>query len=178
MTSHRMGSTEVLEVLNRPISRELLSGGGQLARVAYVAKDGTPRAIPIGFYWNGAEFEIYTVVGSEKTAALRANPKVALTIDTDVFPPRALLVRGVASTIELVDGVPDGYIKASRNGIVTDELAAEFEANVRALYQQMWRILITPEWARLLDFETTAPRAVERLAEEQERERQRESAEA
>ena len=36
-----------------------------------------------------------------------------------------------------------------------------FDAQVRALYEQMTAITITPEWAKLLDFETTAPSAVE-----------------
>jgi hypothetical protein len=37
---------------SRPISRELLAR--DLTRLAYVAKDGTPRSIPIGFAWNGS----------------------------------------------------------------------------------------------------------------------------
>jgi len=35
--------------------------------------------------------------------------------------------------------------------------ADRFDAQVRALYEQMTVITVTPEWARLLDFETTAP---------------------
>ncbi len=38
-----------------------------------------------------------------------------------------------------------------------------WEAGVRALYSQMARITITPDWAKLLDFETTIPKAVEDL---------------
>jgi hypothetical protein len=34
---------------------------------------------------------------------------------------------------------------------------------VRALYDQMVRITIEPDWAKLLDFETTLPKAVEDL---------------
>jgi hypothetical protein len=41
-----------------------------------------------------------------------------------------------------------------------------FETQVRALYEQMVTITVIPEWARLLDFETTAPRAVEKLLRE------------
>jgi hypothetical protein len=40
---------EITEVLNRPISQELLAR--DLARLAYVARDGTPRTIPIAFTW-------------------------------------------------------------------------------------------------------------------------------
>jgi hypothetical protein len=35
------------------------------------------------------------------------------------------------------------------------------------MYKQMVAVTITPEWARLLDFETTAPVAVEKLMREQ-----------
>jgi len=35
---------------------------------------------------------------------------------------------------------------------------------VRALYDEMVRITSEPDWAKLLDFETTIPKAVEDLA--------------
>jgi hypothetical protein len=38
-----------------------------------------------------------------------------------------------------------------------------FEARVRGLYEQMVRITIDPEWAKLLDFETRLPTPVENL---------------
>jgi hypothetical protein len=41
-----------------------------------------------------------------------------------------------------------------------------FEEQVRALYDSMVRIEVTPTWVRLNDFQRTAPRAVERLAGE------------
>jgi hypothetical protein len=36
---------------------------------------------------------------------VQANPKVALAIDTTIFPPLVLLVRG-AARVEVVDGAP------------------------------------------------------------------------
>jgi hypothetical protein len=39
--------SEITTVLNHPISQELIAR--DLTRLAYVAKDGTPRSIPIGF---------------------------------------------------------------------------------------------------------------------------------
>ncbi|MFL6183834.1 MAG: pyridoxamine 5-phosphate oxidase, partial [Actinomycetes bacterium] len=53
-----MQPSEVTEVLNRPISQELLAR--DLTRLAYVAKDGTPRSIPIAFTWNGSELVMCT----------------------------------------------------------------------------------------------------------------------
>ena len=46
---------------------------------------------------------------------------------------------------------------------MTDERKAAFETGVRALYDSMVRIAVTPTWAKLIDFETTLPSAVEEL---------------
>jgi hypothetical protein len=40
---------------------------------------------------------------------------------------------------------------------------AGWEAEVRSLYDGMVRIVVTPTWAKLIDFETTLPSAVEEL---------------
>ena len=60
------------------------------------------------------------------------------------------------------DGVPDEYLEASFRTMPEDQRAG-FEEQVRALYDSMVRIVITPAWVRLNDFQRTAPRAVERL---------------
>jgi hypothetical protein len=87
---------------------------------------------------------------------------VSLTIDTQGhWPPRVLLIRG-AARVDLVDGVPDAYIEASRK-VTPAEHFEGWEHGVRALYDQMVLITIEPDWAKLLDFETTIPRAVEDL---------------
>jgi hypothetical protein len=39
----------------------------------------------------------------------------------------------------------------------------QWEAGVRALYDSMVQIRVTPTWATLHDFETTLPRAVQDL---------------
>ncbi len=143
--------------LAKPISQELLDSSIP-ARLAYVGTDGDPRVIPIGFLWKGPTIVVATVPTSAKVGALQKNPRVALTIDTEGFPPRVLLIRG-AATVETVDGVPDDYLAASRK-LVPDAEFASWEAGVRALYQQMTVITIVPDWAKLLDFETTIPKAV------------------
>src|SRR6478672_11514409 len=84
--------SEIAEVLNRPLSQELLAR--DLTRLAYVAKDGTPRTVPISFTWNGSEIVMGTTKNAPKLLALRKNPTVALTIDTEVYPPKILLGRG------------------------------------------------------------------------------------
>jgi Pyridoxamine 5'-phosphate oxidase len=157
---------EIVEVLSLPLARELL-GSAQPARLAYNGLDGFPRVVPIGFLWNGAELVLSTVSYAAKVKALIANPKVALTIDTNEPPWHILLVRGTAK-VEIVDGVVPEYLAASNKGGVPPEQAEAFEAEVRSLYKQMARIAVTPEWAKLIDFETTLPSAVERAMRERE----------
>jgi len=150
---------DVAEVLAKPISRELL-GSSIPARLAYV--DGEPRAIPIGFLWTGEHVVMATVPTSAKVRALQRNPRVALTIDTQgQWPPRVLLLRG-AARVELVDGVPDAHVEAARKVIPAEHFEG-WEQGVRALYDQMVLITVEPDRAKLLDFETTIPKAVEDL---------------
>jgi hypothetical protein len=78
--------------------------------------------------------------------------------------PRVLLARGTAE-LTTVDGVPDGYLQASHR--TTPRPAwDDFDAQVRELCTQMVAVRITPTWAKLLDFETTAPSAVKQLVRE------------
>lgn len=156
-------SAEITRILSQPYSEELLAR--DFLRMAYVAKDGSPRNVPMGFVWNGAEVVVCTTTNAPKLRHLRRNPQVALTIDTETFPPKILLIRGVAD-LELVDGIPDEYMTTNNVMSMTPEQRAEWEAEVRSLYRQMYRIRITPTWAKLIDFETTLPSAVEELIEQ------------
>jgi hypothetical protein len=155
-----MQQQEIADMMGKPISQDLLASGIP-ARFAYVGIDGDPRVVPIGFHWNGSQILLFTVPKSAKVRALRQNRRVAITIDTQSYPPHVLLLRGSAS-LETVDGVPADYVEASRK-IVPPEQFAEWEAGVRALYEQMVCITIEPDWAKLLDFESTIPKAVEDL---------------
>jgi hypothetical protein len=164
-----MQPNEITEILNRPISQELLAR--DLTRLAYIAKDGTPRSIPIAFTWNGAEIVMCTSKNAPKLSALRQNPAVALTIDTEVHPPKILLIRGRAE-LEVVEGIPDEYLKMSGTYKMTAEQRVRWEAEVRSLYDGMVKIIVTPTWVKLIDFETTLPSAVEELIRQRD-ERQR-----
>ncbi len=155
-----MDSKKVLQVLDDPLAQELLHASN-LARLAYVGPDGYPRVIPIGFYWNGEQIIVCTASNAPKVGALARNPKVGLTIDTDTDPPHVLLVRGTAD-IQMVDGVAFEYLEAAKKSMDEPQWQA-FAERVRAVYKQMARIAITPEWARLFDFETRMPRFLEQL---------------
>ena len=163
-----MQPNEIAEVLNRTISQELLAR--DVTRLAYVAKDGTPRNVPIAFTWNGSEIVMCTTKNAPKIPALRNNPTVALTIDTEVHPPKILLIRGRAE-LDVVEGIPDEFLKANGTYEMTPEQRVEWETEIRSLYDGMVRIVVTPTWAKLIDFETTLPIAVEELMREREERR-------
>ena len=158
-----MHQSEIAEVLDRPLSRELLDR--PFTRLAYVAKDGTPRVIPIAFVWNGTEVVVVSPTNAPKLESLRSNPAVALTIDTEEFPPRILLIRGQAE-LDVVDGIPDEYTQANA---VPPEQYDEWEKEIRSIYTDgMVRIVITPTWAKLIDFENTLPTPVQELMDARE----------
>jgi hypothetical protein len=120
-----MQPSEITEVLNRPLSQELLAR--DLTRLAYVAKDGTPRTIPIGFVWNGSEIVMCTTTNAPKLAALRHNTAVALTSDTEVNPPKILLIRGRVE-LDVVDGIPEEDLQMNGSYEMSAEQRAEWEA--------------------------------------------------
>src|ERR1700730_18537065 len=67
-----MTNDQITEILNRPLSQEMLAR--DLCRLAYVAKDGTPRNSPIAFAWNAKEAVMCTSKNAPKLASLRQNP--------------------------------------------------------------------------------------------------------
>jgi len=154
---------DVAEVMAKPISVQLLRDE-PILRLAYTGLDGAPRVIPIGYVWDGTSFWMWTVPISEKVRSLKADPRVAITIDTMGTPPRILLARGRAQ-LATVDGVPDGYLEASHRTMPRDAWDG-FDTQVRALYRSMVAVTVRPQWAKLIDFETNAPSAVEQLVRE------------
>jgi hypothetical protein len=160
-----MERQEIEDELSTTGARELLDSTSA-AHLAYTAKDGTPRVIPVGYFWTGDEFVISTASTAPKVAALSAHPDVALSIDGGNTPgqARALSIRGQAK-IEIIDGVVPEYLAAARKSMDA-AAAAEFERQVRAMYGQMARIGIAPQWVRFYDFGAgRLPRFLQELAE-------------
>src|ERR1700736_2087212 len=82
-------------LLDTDLAQGLLNST-ELARLAYTARDGTPRVFPMLFHWSGEEIVFATFAGARKIAALRARSAVAITIDRGGPPPQVLLIRGQA----------------------------------------------------------------------------------
>lgn len=147
-----------ITILNDPIAQELLRSTIP-ARLAYVWRDGTPRVIPTWFHWNGSEIVMGTPLKSPKMKALQNNAKVALTIDTESWPHRVLLLRGTAR-VETVDGVVPEYAMAAERYFGAEQGKA-WVVQVGSLFPQMARIVVRPDWVGLLDFEQRFPSAIE-----------------
>jgi hypothetical protein len=147
------------ELLDEPVVADLVEQLSVL-RLAYNAPDGSPRVVPVNYALAGDRFRVWTASTAPKVAALRADPRVALTLDA-ADPPHALLVRGTAA-VELVDGVPDDYVEVMR----TRADALPFErwlTDMRHLHPTMARIEVTPTWASIVDFETRFPQAIDEV---------------
>ena len=146
-----------IRLLEDPTARRLLAST-ELARVAYLAKDGTPRVIPMLFHWDGTELVLPTFAGSHKVASLRRHPDIAVTIDTKGPPPEVVQLRGSVEIVDL-DGVAPEYAKAQRR-YYGDEQGRAATERVAQSGAAMTRIVLRPEWVGVLDFQTRFPGAL------------------
>jgi PPOX class probable F420-dependent enzyme len=149
-------------LLNDPVAQELLRS--QIpARLAYVATDGTPRAVPIWFTWNGRELVMASPSTGAKLSALAKNPNVALTIDSNEFPYKVLLIRGKAE-VSMEDAVPE-YDQSARRylGEEAGSGFAQMYAGMvsRMPVKKMARIVVRPTWVAINDFQTRFPTQIQ-----------------
>jgi len=135
------------------------------ARYAYTALDGTPRIVASWFVWTGEELVLPTFISAPhvshttyRVRALRANPDVAISIDTESFPPHVLSIRGEAEISE-VDGIAAEYAAAAHRYLGSEE-AAGYLAQIDQPGTRMARIAVRPTWVALMDFQTRMPSAL------------------
>lgn len=147
-----------IALVNDPVAQELL-GSTSLAHLAYVSRDGTPRVVPIWFYWNGSEIVLGTPAKAPKVRALSPRAKVALSIDGDTWPYKVLQIRGTAN-VETVKGVVPEYALAADRYFGPDQGRA-WVKQIEGMFSHMVRIAVKPEWVAVLDFEKRFPSAIE-----------------
>jgi hypothetical protein len=143
-----------LSLLEHPVAQQLLQATIPV-RVAYIARDGTPRVVPMQFHWTGEEVVVSCWPDDPKAEAIRAHPQVAITIDTAQPPFMVLQIRGTAE-VEIIDGVSSEMVAASIRYMGQEAGQAWVEQSVR-LSPQSVRIAIRPTWVDVLDFETRLP---------------------
>ena len=151
-----------VRLLQEPLAQDLLQSKGP-AHLAYTWRDGTPRVIPIGFYWNGEELVIATAMDAPKTKVLINGAKVAVSIDQDFSASKTLLIRGTVH-VDIVEGLAPEFTAMMYRTMSQQDAEASLKQSAR-LYPRMTRIFIHPDWVGLLDFETRLPNAVERAIE-------------
>ena len=137
------------------------------ARMVFVALDGTPRVVPTWFHWTGREIVMVTYVAgprigirhpAARLAALRARPDVAVTIDTDTFPPQSLSLRGQVEITE-VDGLAPEYVPAARR-YLGEDAARQYLSQVDQAGTRMAQIDLRPAWVGVHDFQSRMPSAL------------------
>jgi hypothetical protein len=155
----KMTNNENLELLNDPVAQELLRAPIP-AHLAYNWKDGTPRVIPIAFYWTGEEIVMCSPDAAPKNHVID-NEKVSIAIDTPNFPFKVLTIRGTAK-VTISESVPNEYVKASQQLLGLEGAQAWFKTLEPMLpkIQYFTRIAVKPEWVGLMDFQTRFPSAI------------------
>jgi Pyridoxamine 5'-phosphate oxidase len=135
------------------------------ARYAYTSTDGTPRVVASWFHWTGDELVMPTFISAPhirhaayRVRDLRANPDVAVTIDTESFPPQIVSIRGKASVTEMDGIVPEYALAAHR--YLGDEEAGAYLEQIDHPSTRMARIAVPPSWVGVLDFQTRLPSAL------------------
>jgi len=88
-----------MDVRMSPQEMESFLSEKNLARVATVRPDNSPHVTPVWYLWENNELLIPIVKGSVKESNIRRNNKVAVAIDSDTSPHRAVIIEGTA-TIE------------------------------------------------------------------------------
>ncbi len=82
----------------KPMTREdalaFLSHGTRTGKLATASTTGTAHVAPVWFVIDGDDLVFTTGAASVKGRNLRANPRAALTVDTEDFPYDFVLVRG------------------------------------------------------------------------------------
>lgn len=151
MTALTQGDVRLLDI---EVAQRLLVSK-ELARVAYVAADGTPRVFPMLFHWTGSEVVLSTFAGARKIDALRSQPDLAITIDAPSTPPEVLLIRGRAEVTD-VDGIVPEYALAHLRYAGEKQGAANVAA-VDNPGTRTARIAVRPTWVGVLDFQTRLP---------------------
>jgi hypothetical protein len=158
-----------LRLLETELAKQLL-GSRIPARYAFIGTDGKPRVVASWFRWTGSELVMPTFLEAPhirhqpyRVRALRANPDIEVSIDTESFPPQILTIRGVAE-LEDVDGVDPDYAAAARQ-FLGEEAAADYLQQIEHPETRMARISVRPRWVGLLDFASRLPSALGGVSE-------------
>jgi len=78
---------------------------GHTARIATVKPDNSPHVTPVWYLWENNQLLMTIPKDSVKARNIRQNNKVAVTIDTDKAPIKAVIIEGTAKIEELSNDI-------------------------------------------------------------------------
>jgi PPOX class probable F420-dependent enzyme len=143
-----------------PLDDEVVAGllaGPNLARLAYVGRNGRPHVVPIWCMYRDGEIIMVTGPKADKVRAIEANPAVSLTIDASTPPYHVLLIDGDA-TVEATDGMAEEYPEIV--GRYLGAAADAYLAPMRDRVKTQRRIRVAIRKYRVLDFVKRYPKSL------------------
>lgn len=140
--------------LESDVARKLLTSTIP-ARLAFVGSSGRPNVAPIWFLWRDQRLVMCSRAEAAKVRAIRANPEIAVTIDSEEAPYESVRLRGRAE-LELADGVLPEYVECAQRyyGVERGDRWIEM---ARPFMARMARISLTPDWVEVWDFRERFP---------------------
>jgi hypothetical protein len=115
--------------------------------------------------WTGEELVMPTFIAAPhvrhaayRVDTLREHPEVAVSIDTESWPPEVLTIRGTAEVTE-VNGVVPEYAQAAERYLGAEHATPMLD-QIDQPGTRMARIAVRPAWVGVLDFQTRMPSAL------------------
>jgi len=109
-----------------------------------VRADGTPQPTPVWFLWDGKCFLIYSQPKARKVGNLKANPKVALHLNTDESGERVVVFWGTARIDPQAPAAKkvNAYLEKYRQGIADigltpDSFSSEYSLSIRVIPERI-----------------------------------------
>ena len=142
------------EKLDSAVAKRLLNSTIP-ARLSFVGTSGHPNVVPIWFLWRDGKMVMCSNADAAKVKAIRAQPEIALTIDSETPPYESVRMRGRAE-VQLVEGVLPEYVECAHRyyGIETGD---KWIAQVEPFMKRMARITLEPGWVEVWDFRERFP---------------------
>jgi len=94
-----------MSIVMSPQEIEDFLSAGHTARIATVKPDNSPHVTPVWYLWENNQLLMAIPKDSVKARNIRQNNKVAVTIDTDKAPIKAVIIEGTAKIAELTDDI-------------------------------------------------------------------------
>jgi PPOX class probable F420-dependent enzyme len=117
----------------------------KIAWLTTVRRDGMPQPTPVWFLWQNGRFLIYSQPEAKKIRNIENNPRVAISLNSDLWGNHIAVVTGMASVD--FDATPaneiPAYLAKYHEGILQIEMTPESMAK-----EYSAAIHVTPVWVR------------------------------